>query len=243
MATKRLSMRQTREILRQKFLLGRSHREIAGSLRISVGAVWMAVSRARAAGLDWPEVESLVDDVLDVRLYRRAPLPSGARPMPDCAYLHTELHKPGVTLQLLHEEYLQQHPTTGYRYTQFCGIYNRWLDRHRLTMRQHYRAGEKFFVDYSGTKPHYIDPVSGEVVEVELFVGVMGASNYTYAEATRTQRGPDWIASHQRAFAFLGGVPEAGVLESQTTEFDLPLRRTTIQAGGSYGGNAAHRRK
>ena len=88
MATKRLSMRQTREILRQKFLLGRSHREITGSLRVSVGAVWMAVSRARAAGLDWPEVESLVDDVLDARLYRRAPLPSGERPMPDCAYLH-----------------------------------------------------------------------------------------------------------------------------------------------------------
>src|SRR6516164_6389399 len=224
MATKRLSMRQTREILRQKFLLGHSHRDIAGSLGISVGAVWMAVSRARVAGLDWPQVEPLADDVLDARLYRRAPLPSGERPVPDCVYLHTELRNPGVTLQLLHDEYLQQHPTTGYRYTQFCEIYNRWQARHRLTMRQHHRAGEKFFVDYSGKKPHYVDPVSGVVVEVELFVGVMGASNYTYAEATRTQQGPDWIASHQRAFAFLGGVPEALVCDCLKTGVVLACR-------------------
>lgn len=223
MATKRLSMRQTREILRQKFLLGRSHRDIAGSLRISVGAVGMAVSRARGAGLDWPQVETLADDILDARLYRRAPLPASQRPMPDGAYLHTELRKPGVTLQLLHEEYLQQHPT-GYRYTQFCGIYTRWLDRHRLTMRQHHRAGEKFFVDYSGKKPSYIEPVSGAVVPVELFVGVLGASNYTYAEATRTQQGPDWIASHQRAFAFLGGVPEAVVCDCLKSGVVTPCR-------------------
>jgi len=224
MATKRLSMRQTREILRQKFVLGRSHREIAGSLGVSVGAIGMAVSRARVAGLDWFQVEALPDDGLDARLYRRAALPTGDRPVPDGAYLHTELRKPGVTLQLLHEEYLQQHPTTGYRYTQFCGYYTRWLDRHRLTMRQHHRAGEKFFVDYSGKKLSYIDPVNGEIIPVELFVGVMGASNYTYAEATRTQQGPDWIASHQRAFAFLEGVPEAVVCDCLKSGVVVPCR-------------------
>ncbi len=92
MVTKRLSMRQTREILRQKFVLGRSHREIAQSLGISVGAVGMAVARARVAGLDWPQVETLADDVLDARFYRREALPTGERPVPDCVYLHTELH-------------------------------------------------------------------------------------------------------------------------------------------------------
>ncbi len=224
MATKRLSMRQTREILRQKFLLGRSHRDIARSLGISVGAVGMAASRARVAGLDWPQVETVADDVLDARLYRRAPLPTGERPVPDCPYLHIELRKPGVTLQLLHEEYLQQHPATGYRYTQFCDLYNRWLHRHRLTMRQHHRAGEKLFVDYSGKKPHYIDPVSGAIVEVELFVAVLGASNYTYAEATRTQQGPDWIGSHERAFAFLTGVPEAVVCDCLKSGVVVPCR-------------------
>ena len=224
MATKRLSMRQTRELLRQKFLLGRSHREIARSLSVSVGAVGVAVLRARAQGLDWPQVLALTDDDLENRLYRRAPLPTGDRPVPDCVYLHTELRQPGVTLELLHLEYLEQHPATGYRYTQFCAYYRRWLDQHRLTMRQTHRAGEKFFVDYSGKKPHYIDPVTGEVVFVELFVGVLGASNYTYAEATRTQQGPDWIASHQRAFAYLSGVPEAVVCDCIKTGVVLACR-------------------
>lgn len=223
MATKRLSMRQTREILRQKFLLGRSHREIAHSLGVSVGVVGMAASRARKAGLDWPQVERLPDDTLDARLYRRDPIPTGHRPIPDGAYLHTELRKAGVTLQLLHEEYLQQEPT-GYRYTQFCSFYNRWLGRHRLTMRQHHRAGEKFFVDYSGKKLSYIDPASGEVVPVELFVGVLGASNYTYAEATRSQHASEWIASHERAFAFLGGVPEAVVCDCLKSGVVVPCR-------------------
>jgi len=224
MATKRLSMRRTREILRQKFLLGRTHRDIADSLGISVGAVGMAVLRAQAQGLDWPQLQTLADDVLETRLYRRPALPAGERPMPDCAYLHLELRKPGVTLQLLHEEYLEHHAATGYRYTQFCGIYRRWLSKRRLTMRQHHRAGEKLFVDYSGKKPCYIDPATGEAVTVELFVGVLGASNYTYAEATRTQQGPDWIASHQRAFAFLGGVPEAVVCDCLKSGVVVPCR-------------------
>ncbi len=224
MATKRLSMRQTREILRQKFLLNRSYRDIAASLGVSVGTAVNAVFRARAQGVDWAATQALTDEGLEARLYRRAPLPTGERPVPDCVYLHTELRKPGVTLELLHLEYLQQHPTTGYRYTQFCEIYRRWLGRHRLTMRQSHRAGEKLFVDYSGKRPCYIDPVSGEVIFAELFVGVLGASNYTYAEATRTQQGPDWIASHQRAFAFLGGVPEAVVCDQLKSGVITPCR-------------------
>jgi len=224
MATKRLTMRQTREILRQKFVLNRTYRAIACSLGVSVGTAANAVLRARALSVDWATAQALTDEGLEARLYRRASVPHGARPVPDCIYLHTELHKPGVTLELLHLEYLEQHSTTGYRYTQFCEFYRRWLGRHRLTMRQTHRAGEKLFVDYSGKKPHYIDPASGEAVFVELFVGVMGASNYTYAEATRTQQGPDWIASHQRAFAFLGGVPEAVVCDCLKSGVVLPCR-------------------
>jgi hypothetical protein len=115
------------------------------------------------------------------------------------AYLHAERRKPGVTLELLHLEYLEQHPE-GYRYTQFCELYRRWCKRRCFSMRQVHRAGEKCFVDYAGTKPSIIDVATGEVSEVELFVAVLGASNYTYAEATRTQQVADWISSHQRAF-------------------------------------------
>jgi transposase len=213
MATERLSMRHTREILRQKLTLARSHRAIAQSLGISSGTVGATALRGRAAGLDWPQVEALTDDALEARLYgRREVAGSRDRPWPDCAAVHAERRKPGVTLELLHLEYLEQHPD-GYRYTQFCEVYRRWLQRRGLTMRQVHQGGEKLFVDYAGKKPSIIDVTTGEVIEVELFVAALGASNYTYAEATRTQQVPDWIASHQRAFAFYGGVAAATVCD------------------------------
>ncbi len=131
MATERLSMRQTREILRQKWGLGRTHREVAQSLRISTGAVGTTVLRARAAGLDWAQVDALSDDVLHARVYGPPTPPTHHRAVPDCAYLHAERRRPGVTLELLHLEYLEQHPD-GYRYTQFCEVYRRWAQRRGL---------------------------------------------------------------------------------------------------------------
>ena len=126
MATERLSMRHTREILRQRYTLGRSHRAIAQSLSISHGAVGATVVRAQAAGLDWAQVQALTDDALEARLYGRPEAAGGRqRPVPDCAYVHAERRKPGVTLELLHLEYLEQHPD-GYRYTRFCDLYRRW---------------------------------------------------------------------------------------------------------------------
>ena len=222
MATERLSMRNTREIFRQKWTLGRSHREVCRSLGISIGAVSGAIARAIAAGLDWPAVQALSDDALEARLYP-ATVAASERPEPDCAYLHVERRKPGVTLELLHHEYLEKNPN-GYRYTQFCERYREWLGRRRLTMRQAHRAGEKLFVDYSGKKPHFTDSKTGDIIEAELFVAVLGASNYIFAEATRTQRGPDFIASHVRALAFLGGVPAALVPDQLKSGVIVPCR-------------------
>jgi transposase len=223
MATERLSMRQIREILRQKWVLACSHRQVTASLRVSVGTVTAVLRRATHAGLDWAQVETLTDDVLEARLYGPQVPPGATRPVPDCAYLHAERKKPGVTLELLHLEYLEQHPT-GYRYTRFCDLYRRWLARHRLTMRQEHRAGEKVFVDYAGQKPQLIDPATGELTEVELFVGVLGASNYTYAEATRTQQLPDWLGSHERMFRYFGGVTTAVVCDQLRSGVSLPCR-------------------
>src|SRR5207249_2204792 len=223
MATERLSMRQTREILRQKWGLGRTHREVAQSLRISTGAVGATVLRARAAWLDWAQVDALSDDVLHARVYGPPTPPTHHRVVPDCAYLHAERRKPGVTLELLHLEYLEQHPD-GYRYTQFCEFYRRWCKRRGRSMRQVHQGGEKCFVDYAGTKPSILDATTGEVIAVELFVAVLGASNYTYAEATRTQQVPDWVASHQRAFQFIGGVTGAIVPDQLKSGVIMPCR-------------------
>jgi transposase len=202
-------MRNLREVLRQKLLLKKTHREVAASLNVSVGAITGVLHRAQAAKLDVLELLQLGDDALEARLYGARPTAATrTRVPPDPVYIHMERRKPGVTLELLHLEYLEKQPD-GYRYSQYCEIYRRWLEQHRLTMRQEHRAGEKLFVDYSGNKPHIVDQATGERIEVELFVAVLGASNHTYAEATRTQSSPDWIASHVRALAFFGGVPGA----------------------------------
>ena len=206
MAGARLSMHKTREILRQKWCLSRSHREVARSQGVSVGTVSATLRRAQEAGVsDWAAVESLSEADLGARLYR--PACSGSRPTPDPLWIHTERQRKGVTLDLLHHEYLAQHPD-GYRYTQFCEIYRRWCKKRRLSMRQVHRAGEKLFVDYAGHKPKVVNRNTGEEREVELFVAALGASSFTYAEATETQRVADFIGSHSRALAFFGGVPE-----------------------------------
>lgn len=232
-------MRKTREILRQKWQLGRSHREVACSVGVSAGAVGSAVERATAAGLDWAGVETLADDELEARLYRSVAT-AAARPLPDFAKVHAERKRPGVTLELLHLEYLEGEPG-GYRYTQFCEHYRAWLKKRQLTMRQEHRAGEKEFVDYSGKKPWIVDGKTGELIEMELYVAVLGASNYTYAEATRTQSGPDWIASHARAFEYFGGVAGALVpdqLKSGVTRscrYEPGIQRTYEEMAQHYG--------
>ena len=242
MATERLSMRAIREILRQRWVQGQPHRAVALSTGRSVGAVYETLRRAADAGLDWERVQGLTDDALDAALYRRPAVAGarGARPQPDCVYLHTERRKPGVTLELLHLEYLERHPD-GYRYRQFCDIYRRWLGRRRLTMRQVHRGGAKGFVDYAGKKPCLTDPATGERIPVELFVIALGASSYTYAEATATQQLPDWIASHTRAFAFDGGVPRAVVPDQLKSAVTIPCRyepgiqRTYAELAAHYG--------
>lgn len=233
-------MRKTREILRQKWELGRSHREVARSAGLSAGAVGATLERAKSAGLDWAKVQALTEDELELRLYPSGAASGPARPLPDPIYIHNERKKTGVTLELLHHEYLEQHPD-GYRYTQFCEHYRSWLATHRLSMRQVHKAGEKLFVDYSGKKPRIVDPKTGEVIEVELFVAVLGASNYTFAEASLTQRGPDFIQSHVRAFTFFGGVAAALVpdqLKSGVTlacRYEPGIQRTYEEMAEHYG--------
>jgi transposase len=216
-----MSMREIKEVLRQKGL-GRSHRQIAASLNISAGAVGETMRRARAAGLvEFAIVEAMAPSALEARLYPSSTAP--VRPMPDFALVHRERRRVGVTLELLHLEYLEGHPN-GYGYTQFCEYYRQWVGRRGLSMRQIHVAGAKTFVDYSGKRPSIWDPKTGEQTEVELFVAVLGASNYTYAEATLTQRGPDWIASHTRAVAYFAGVTEAYVCDQLRSGVTIPCR-------------------
>ena len=190
MPARRLLMRKIREILRLRHEQGLSHREIAQACFIGAGTVSRYLHKMAERGLGWPLPTELDNAVLEAQLFRR-PAAAHDRVRPDCAYIHRELKRDGVTLQLLWEEYAQVHPQ-GYRRTQFCAIYQQWARRLRPSMRQVHRAGEKAFLDFSGKRPTLIDGRTGEARRVELFVAVLGASSFTYAEATATQQLPDW---------------------------------------------------
>jgi len=241
-ATERLTMRNAREILRTKWELGLSNRQAARSAGTSPASVDNVLKRARAAGLtSFADVAGLSEDELMLRLYAETNL--GAvmtRAEPDCAWIHRERSRPGVTLDLLHQEYLEQHPD-GYQYTAFCDRYRAFLKRRGAVMHQPHIAGDKMLVDYSGKRPSLIDAVTGEVIEVEFFVAVLGASSFTYAEATRTQRVPDFIGSHARAFAFFGGVPRAVVPDNlksavvRACRYEPELQRSYEHMAQHYG--------
>jgi transposase len=216
-------MRKIREILRLKWEVGLSHRAIARSCSVGLGTVTLYLQRAREAGLTWPLPEEMDEAALEARLLRRPRAPTGPRPQPDPAHIHQELKRVGVTLHLLWMEYLEDHPS-GYRYSQFCEIYRRWAKKLDPSMRQRHRAGEKAFVDYSGKRPHIVDRRTGEEIPVELFVGVLGASSYTYAETTRSQELPNWIASHTRMLEFFGGSPEIYVPDNLKSGITKPCR-------------------
>ncbi len=180
----------------------------------------------------------MTDAELTARLYPTA-ASACVRPEPDCAALHLELRRRAVTLALLHVEYLAEQPQ-GLRYTAFCERYREWLKRQSPVMRQVHLAGDKVFVDYSGMKARLVDSVTGEVIEVELFVAVLGASNYTYAEVTRTQQVADFVSSVARALTFFGGVPRAIVPDQlksaviKACRYDPAVQRTTVELGRYY---------
>jgi len=201
-----LPVRKIREVLRLK-AAGLSDRKIAASIGSARSTVQECVRRARAVGMAWPLPAELDEEWLQARLYRRE-VALSHRPQPDFARIHAELARPGVTRLLLWQEYKADEPE-GWQYSVFCDQYRRWLASQERVLHQNHAPGEKLFVDYAGQTAAVVDRHSGEVREAQVFVAVLGCSNYTYAEASWTQRLPDWLGSHVRALEYLGGCPGA----------------------------------
>jgi transposase len=236
-------MRQVREVLRLKFLGGLPVREIARRIGIAPSTVRKTLTRFEASGLSWPLPEELTDSVLEAKLFAVVGTKQGHRRQiePDWANIQRELKRKHVTLLLLWEEYIARNPQ-GYRYSRFCELYRAWEGKLSLTMRQTHLGGDKLFVDYAGaTVPVIVDRLTGEVHEAQIFVAVMGASNFTYAEATWTQGLADWIGAHTRAFAAIGGVPRllvpdnAKVAVIKACLYEPQVNRTYAEMAAHYG--------
>ncbi|MDQ6614293.1 MAG: IS21 family transposase [Actinomycetota bacterium] len=199
-------MRRIHEVLRLK-AAGMSNRDIAAATAVSKTTVNEYLCRAQAAGIAWPLPEGMDEEALEAALF---PPPSAAlaaaRPVPQWREVHREL-KAGrhVTLRLLWLEWRESNPG-GWGYSQFCWHYQRWLAAQDVVMRLDWPAGERMFVDFSGDKASYVDPDSGEVVEAEVFVAVLGCSGMLYCEATAGQDSASWLGAHVAAWEHFGGV-------------------------------------
>ena len=200
-------MRKLHKILRMHFSSGASIREIATATDVGYGTVANYLKAARQAGLSWPLPEKWGERELGRALFPTQPAGQSQRRFarPDFAQIHVELRSPGMTKLLAWEEYRAIHPEHGYSYSQFCHRYNAWLDRQKRSMRQRHVAGEKCFVDYCGPTVPIVCAETGEYQNAQIFVAVLGASNYTFAHASLSQTEADWINSHVKAAEFFGG--------------------------------------
>ena len=214
-------MRKIREILRLHSE-GLSTRAIASSIAVSHSTVMDQLRRAKAAGLGWPLPEELDGAACEAMLYK-GNIPSSQKRMPDMERIHRELKRKNVTLQLLWLEYKQGHPD-GLQYSQFCLKYKTWLGNVDVVMRQTYRAGERGFVDYAGMTVPVTDRLTGEVRQAQIFIFVLGASSYTYAEAFWSQELPFWLLGHVHAFEFFQGVPAIVVPDNLKAGVTHPCR-------------------
>ena len=217
-------MRKFKEVLRLHFDSGLGQRPISRCLGLSRTTVGDYLRRAARAGLGWPLPEALTDQKLEQKLFPPTrPTPSANRLCPDWSKIRDELKGKGVTLMLLWEEQQSDNPHS-YSYSHFCDLYRAWVGKQKLSMRQIHRAGEKLFVDYAGQTLPIVNPRTGEIQESQIFISTLGASSYTFAEATWNQGLADWLGSHRRAFEFIGGVPEIVVPDNLKSAVTKPCR-------------------
>lgn len=236
-----ISMRKLKEILRLKYEAKLSNRKIGVSLSISPGTVSTYINRAKLIGIEgWPLPTQWDDVKLNKHFLQTKIQPRTAIPLPNWLVFHSQLKTKGVTKQLLWQEYVERNADNHYSYPQMCRIFKEWLSRQQPSMRQTHQYGEKLFIDYCGPTIPIVNPETGECRGAQVFVAVMGGSNYTFAEASTSQQLEDWVMSHVRAFQFFGAVPDIIVpdnLRSATTracKFDPDLNPTYQQLAAHY---------
>ncbi|MBI2763515.1 MAG: IS21 family transposase [Chloroflexi bacterium] len=235
----RAAMRKIREALRLCLAEGLSPRQTGIATGLPRTTVRRYLERAAEVGLSWPLPSELDDRALEERLYgRAAPPPTDQRPIPDWSLVHRELRRKSVTLALLWSEYRTACPD-GFGYTWFTEQYRAFAGRLDVVLRQDHRAGEKLFLDFAGQTIPITDPLTGEIWQAQLFVAVLGASNYTYAEALPSQAELWWTAAHVRAFEFIGGAPAILVPDNLKAGVIKPHRYEPI-LNASYAEMAAH---
>ena len=232
-------MSHLREIIRL-YELGYNQSEISRSCLVARSTVQDYIHRVQQSALTFEQAKHLSDHELSHVLGKGQRQLRKPKEKIDFQAIHRELQRKGVTLALLWQEGVDE-GRWSLSYGGFCRRYRKWKSRQKISMRQVYEGGDKLFVDYSGLRVLITDSRTGEEKKVEVFVACLGASNYTYAEATASQSLEDWIGSHQRALKFFGGVPRCIVpdnLKSGVTKachYEPELNRSYQSFAEHYG--------
>lgn len=236
-------MRKIKEVLRLRHEVGLGQRQIARSCSLGLGTVHDYLARAERANVKWPLPEGWDEQQVEAALFGAEAVVAREpeRELPDFAAIHEQRQKHRhVTLQLLWEEYRQANPD-GYHYSRFCELYQRWRRSQDVVLRQPYKAGERTFVDWAGTTIPIHSRTGGEPEQAHLFVAVLGASSYTYAEATRDEQMMSWLSAHMHAFEFFGGVTKLMIPDNTKTgvnracRYDPDLNPTYQEMAMHYG--------
>jgi len=238
----RIDMRKIREVLRLALGEELSRRQVSAASGVPLTTVNDYLRRAAAAGVKWPLPDDLDDGGLEVMLYPALAPPEAVRPVPDWARVHKEMRRKGVTLQLLWMEYREAYPGDGYGYSQFASLYRAWRGRIDVSMRQNHKAGEKLFVDFPGDTVPVWDVRTGEIsMRAELFVAVLGASNWIYAEAFPSQELLYWVTAHVHCFEAMGGCPQIVVCDNlrsgvtRSNRYEPDVNATFTEMAAHYG--------
>jgi len=211
-------MSKVKEILRLKFEVGLSLRDIAASCNCGKSTVDDVLKRAQNANISWP------CDLNDKELLSLIYPPAEARKKaaePDLNYIFSEMKRKNVTLMLLWEEYKRDNPD-GLMYTQFCERYRSFKKINQITMHIEHKAGEEMQVDWAGSTIPYIEPSTGEEKQAYIFVSVLPASAYPFIYAYGDMKLPNWIDAHVRAFEHYGGVPRVIIPDNTKTAVKSP---------------------
>lgn len=235
-------MTNYREILRLRSL-GLNHSQIAESMDIARQTVVSTLQRAASQSLDWQAAESLSDSELSAKLFPPVGVGFGYK-MPDYEFIHRELAKSGVTLQLLWFEYCDKYRDAGeipYQLTQFKKYYRDYVVKTKATMHINRKPGEIMEVDWAGQTAKLIDTDTGEEIDAYVFVAALPYSGYAYVEAFLSQNQEAWIAAHVNAYGFFGGVTRILVPDNlktgvvKNTKIETVLNKTYQELAEHYG--------
>jgi transposase len=241
MAAKKIDIMDVRQLIQLK-IRGESNRSCSSILTIHRNTVNYYVRQLKATGTSYPDLLCLSDAQLSELFPSRSSSDNDRYEelASDFSYFKKQLLSPGGTREALWKEYLYKHPE-GYGYTQFNEHYNNWLGQTKASGKLMHKAGDKLLVDYTGKKLQLVDKATGEVQDVEVFVGILPCSSYTFIEASRSQQREDFIGSINHCFQFLGGSTKSIVPDnlksavSKASKYEPVLNKTLKDLALHYG--------